>query len=363
MKEKLVQKIEFELHDEQSRLDAKATFDGNLVFGSKKFHEETGRSANKKGPADGAMHSEQKNVVEDVLAERFQRKTEFWEPVSECPVCKSSEREFYLTRFALDIYSCNNCSHHYMDPRIKFDKLSQLYAHDETAARVYTSDVQRSLDERKSLYGLDLIQKLDPPGNDKILDFGCGSGTFLKVAHKIGWRSCVGIDANSEYAGSYAEEDGLQFICSTFETIDTSALGGDYDVITMWNVLEHLYDLDEILENLRSMLKPEGLLFVMVPNVRSLATRLIREKSATFNWKHVSHFSPKSLSVLMGRNGFELSFLETAISEIENVKSYLSGAWPYSGFGDPEGLFDHITPQYIHQNLLGSRIIGVFRRL
>ena len=125
--------------------------------------------------------------------------------------------------------------------------------------------------------------------------------------------------------------------------------------------LEHLFDLQGIVAEIKRMLKPGGLLFIMVPNVESMATRLIREKSATFNWKHVSHFSPTSLKTLMSRHGLECIHMETAISEIDNVKSYLSGEYPYYGYGDPEHLFDFITPEYLHPNLLGSRLIGVFR--
>jgi hypothetical protein len=63
----------------------------------------------------------------------------------------------------------------------------------------------------------------------------------------------------------------------------------------------------------------------------------------------------------MAQNGLEQIHLETAITEIDNVKSYLSGAEPYGGYGDPEKLFEFITPKYLHENLLGSRLIGIFR--
>ena len=64
----------------------------------------------------------------------------------------------------------------------------------------------------------------------------------------------------------------------------------------------------------------------------------------------------------MNDAGFETALMETSISEIENVKSYMNGAWPYSGYGDPDRNFDFITPSFLHENMLGSRLIGVFRR-
>ena len=58
---------------------------------------------------------------------------------------------------------------------------------------------------------------------------------------------------------------------------------------------------------------------------------------------------------------FKAVHLETAITEIDNIKSYLVGEYPYHGYGYPENLFKFITPEFIHQNNLGSRIIGIFK--
>ena len=55
-------------------------------------------------------------------------------------------------------------------------------------------------------------------------------------------------------------------------------------------------------------------------------------------------------------------FFETVVSEIDNIKSYLSGKWPYDGHGDPEDIFKNITPEFIHKNLLGSRILAVYKK-
>lgn len=354
---------DFDLNDPASRLDAKNEFDGHLVYGSKAFHVSTHRSnAKKDGPADGAMHHEQQDVVQDSGAERYQRIPEFWEDVNECPICGSAERTFFLSRFALDIYKCDECTHRYMHPRITFEKLITLYAKDYTANKVYSSEPQMDIDGVKSTYGLNLLDKLGVPDRGKIMDLGCGSGKFLATAKQHGWSECVGVDANPTFQDMHDEVNGVRFMYSSFETLDTDTIGEGYSAITLWNVLEHLYDLKSIVRQIHSLLKENGLLFIMVPNAESLATKLIREKSATFNWKHVAHFSPKSLEKLMKDAGFETVLMETSISEIENVKSYMNGAWPYSGFGDPEGTFDFITPSFIHENMLGSRLIGVFRR-
>ncbi len=350
----------FKIDNFKDRLKIINQFDGNLRFGARKFHSETNRTGAGR-PSDGGLVREHAKVVDDSGLPQFRRDDHSWEPVNECPVCKGERKDFFLHRQGLDIYRCQDCQHRFLNPRVKYEVAMGIYADDKTASDIYTQPLQIEIDETKYQYGLDLIEQLAPPDHNKIMDLGCGAGVMLKVADKAGWKYCIGVDANKRYSEIYKETQGIQYISTTFESLEPDRLGKDYDVISMWSVLEHLYDIHTILGQLKSMLKKKGLLFILVPNVESLATRLMREMSPTFNWKHVSHFCPKSLKTLMASHGFDCVHLETVITEIDNIKSYMSGEYPYHGYGDPEGLFDFITPEYLHSNLLGSRMIGVFR--
>ena len=355
--------MKFNINEVSERLTVKNSFDGNLVYGAKKFHNDSNRFREGK-PSGGTLLKEHAKVVADTKKDQYQRKENFWEDIEICPVCKSEKREFFLTRMGLDIYRCTTCTHRYLNPRIKFDEVIKIYSDDSTAANIYKSSIQKGIDNIKYGYGLKLIEQLSIFPKNKIMDLGCGTGLFLKIAQDNGWKECIGIDANSNYSDCYIEDGkpGLKYINTTFESLDVQKVGKDYDCISLWNVLEHLYDLNKIVSSMYNILKKDGLVFIMVPNVESLITRLSREMSPTFNWKHVSHFSPSSLKKLFELNGFEEVFFETVISEIDNVKSYMSGEYPYHGFGDPEGIFDFITPEYIHENKLGSRMIGVYKK-
>jgi 2-polyprenyl-3-methyl-5-hydroxy-6-metoxy-1,4-benzoquinol methylase len=350
----------FDLKNLSSRLQIINSFDGNLRHGAKTFHTITNRTGEGR-PSSGGMTSEQAKVVKDNGKDRFQRIDGVWESVENCPVCDSDKSEFFLTRFSLNIYRCKICSHRYLNPRVKYDSAMRLYADDKTASDIYSQALQIEIDDIKYQYGLDIIDQLNPPSRKKIMDIGCGAGGFLKMADINNWQHCVGVDVNQRYESTYQEIKGVQFISANFESLDPQKLGSDYDCIAMWSVLEHLYDLNEILKATKRMLKKNGLLFILVPNVESLATRLMREMSPTFTWKHLSHFSSKSLKQLMKVHNFTCEHLETVITEIDNIKSYMSGEYPYHGYGDPDHLFDFITPEYLHSNLLGSRLIGVFR--
>ena len=85
------------------------------------------------------------------------------------------------------------------------------------------------------------------------------------------------------------------------------------------------------------------MLRVRIPNGFSLITRIARSMSPTFMWKHLNHFSVESLKSFLEKDGmFKAVHLETAVTEIDNIKSYLVGEYPYHGYGDPENLFKFI---------------------
>ena len=195
-----------------------------------------------------------------------------------------------------------------------------------------------------------------------ILDIGCGAGHFVDLSVDNGWETAVGVDINESFANLPYKKSGVQFINSEFKDLDLIKLGLNINCVTMWDVLEHVYNPLKMVKEIHKALSNEGIFLIMVPNSESLASKLIRERSPSFCWQHVSSFSAKSLKYLLADNGFECLFLETVISEIDNIKSYLSGENPYSGYGDPENLYSFITPEYIHKNLMGSRLLGVFRK-
>jgi len=347
--------------DFETRLSAIDSFDGNLAFGAKVFHQETNRTGVGR-PGEGGLVFEHSKIIQDTHNERYQPIGNSWEPVDCCPACNDNDQKPFLTRLGLTIQRCSNCGHRFQNPRITLERAIELYADDRTAAAIYSQPLQLEIDSRKYRYGLQLLEWAGYTEKDGLLDFGCGVGLFLREAHSSGWTRCIGIDANQNYQRSYQGSHEIEFINTNFESLDSETLGSNFSAIAMWNVLEHIYEPFEVLSKLRKLLSDTGLLLIMVPNVESLATRIIREKSATFNWKHISHFSARSLRTLLERSGFIEIHLETVISEIDNIKSYLSGEHPYHGHGDPENLFDFITPRYIHQNFLGSRLLGVFRR-
>lgn len=343
------------LKDRLARINA---FDGQVTVGST-FNAVTNRTGPGR-PSSGGLTREHAMIVRETGRAGYERVGN-WIAVPVCPVCGSGKRQAFVHRLGLDFHRCATCSHVFQDPILSPDDAVALYSDDRTAAAIYKNPTQQKMDALKVEYGLDVLDAFAPSSSGTLLELGCGPGVFLKAAARRNWSQCIGIDANTNYADVLVGSDKLRFVQGDFNTMDLGE-HGPYDAIAMWSVLEHIYSLRDFVDRLVETLTDDGVLFVLVPNVQSLATRLMRSMSPCFNWQHVSYFSPDSLRQLMASCGLDCVHMETVISEINNIKSYMSGEYPYDGYGDPDGLFEFITPEFIHSRLLGSRIIAVFRK-
>lgn len=139
------------------------------------------------------------------------------------------------------------------------------------------------------------IKEIESGG--KLLDVGAGTGDFLFEAKKKNWK-VYGTEPSVSARARAAEkgivlEEGLVFDSEEF------------DVITMWHVLEHVSDLDKQIEDLKLLLKPGGLLVVAVPNHKSYDSKKYNEFWAAYDVpRHLWHFSRKSLKEIFIGKGF-----------------------------------------------------------
>ncbi|MDR2947218.1 MAG: class I SAM-dependent methyltransferase, partial [Candidatus Adiutrix sp.] len=98
------------------------------------------------------------------------------------------------------------------------------------------------------------------------------------------------------------------------------------------------------------------LFLILVPNVHSLVSRLLHEKSNTFGGhSHLNHFSPHTLTALLAGAGLEVVEMETVITELGTINNYLAFEDPY--FGEAGSFWAGLTPALLHDNLWGSRLL------
>ena|SRR5579859_109269 len=142
----------------------------------------------------------------------------------------------------------------------------------------------------------------------RLLEVGCSYGDFLEVARRAGWRA-DGIEISS-YACQVARSKGFEVHSGELEGLALNR--NSYDVIAMWDVIEHLRDPGEIVQRCKELLAPGGALVARTPNADALERRgglpglAYRQLAYPANTReHVFHFTPKSLSQLLKAQGFE----------------------------------------------------------
>lgn len=192
------------------------------------------------------------------------------------------------------------------------------------------------------------------PGNQaKLLDFGCGVGTYLKNLKKHDWN-VYGIEPSSS-AANYCQQQGLD-VRQGFSLRENWS-ESTFDVITLNQVFEHISDPNQTLIEIHHALKSGGILLMNMPNFHSVAARLF--KSYWFNLDTPRHnflFTPKTLQKLLTQHEFEILLFYTASS----VKGW-SGSIEYIL---QEVLHIHIKQHSIKNNsVLNTCLIPIVRIL
>ena len=136
-----------------------------------------------------------------------------------------------------------------------------------------------------------------------------------------------------------------------------------FDIITLWDVLEHIREPVQYLANLQSRLRPGGVVFVQIPSSDSLASRIMRGSCNMYDGiEHLTLFSQKSLDLAFKKAGYELLGRHTVISEMYALNNYLQyQVDPYAGAESLRELENLFTPESIESAGMGYKIQALYR--
>jgi len=170
----------------------------------------------------------------------------------------------------------------------------------------------------------ELIAKFNKSG--KILDVGCSSGAFLGTMDKSKWE-LYGTELSPETAEIARMSTGAQIF--TGEASDAPYRSECFDVITSFDLLEHVYDPRAFLMKVWEWLRPGGIYCLNLPNIDSWEARLFGSYWYGLEMpRHLTHFSPASLSHVMKSLGFEQAVVVTPpVTYVERSANYLASAF------------------------------------
>jgi 2-polyprenyl-3-methyl-5-hydroxy-6-metoxy-1,4-benzoquinol methylase len=222
--------------------------------------------------------------------------------VTECPICKSTDlrhhlitRDYTLTNEEFTIEQCVQCGIGITNPRPEDKELGKYYQSSEYIShtgkansiidRIYL--IARTFTLRQKL---NLIRQVSSGSN--LLDYGCGTGDFAQYCKQQGF-SVQGVEPSAP-ARAKAQERGLT-IKEEIAQIEHQG----FDIITLWHVLEHVPDINQTLQALKSRLKADGTLVIAVPNLNSWDSTSYGKYWAGYDTpRHLWHFSQYSIKKL-----------------------------------------------------------------
>jgi 2-polyprenyl-3-methyl-5-hydroxy-6-metoxy-1,4-benzoquinol methylase len=218
-------------------------------------------------------------------------------PVSrDCPVCGCNDAAAYLHKYELQLTRCRLCSMIYANPAPAEFASGQYY--DRAGADYYLSSAKLEGDYAAVRFERErrLFRKHCRSG--AVLDVGCGSGAFLFQLNQRfpGCYQILGTDVSGPPL-DYAEGHGVAVVRGNFLERDFGPK--QFDAVTFWAVVEHLLEPRLFLAKAWSILKPDGLCFVLVPNMKSLAARALGARYRYLYPQHLNYFTQATFRKLV----------------------------------------------------------------
>ncbi len=234
--------------------------------------------------------------------------------VPRCPVCGAERYRTAFTEPPYEVRRCAECGAGWVTPRRDEAGLRAIYAGDgywrsaEPKAMGYT-DYRAEEPRYLRTFRLRLDHVLrDGPAGGRALDVGSAAGFCLAVLRERGFQA-HGVEPSADIAAHAGERFGFDAI--HVGTLDTAPFSdGSFDLVTMWDVLEHVVDPLALLGTARRKLAPGGLLVIETQDIDSRFARLLGPRWQHYKHpEHILHFTPRSLERLLAQAGFRLQRL------------------------------------------------------
>ncbi len=238
-----------------------------------------------------------------------------------CPICKKTESNYYISTNALMHESnnevfifnvCNNCEAVFLTNPVTPERLDHYYTDNYLPYRgpaawgkysSFVANSQKKTDSNRVNFVKKYLKK-NNANNLNVLDVGCGNPSFLELLQQNSKVNCTGIDfSDSGWKGKNYPNIDLKKVA-----IEDYITDKQFDVITLWHYLEHDYNPSQTIEILYNCLKQGGKLIIEVPDYKSISAKI--QKSYWQGWhspRHISLLTKKSFALLFQKDKWEIT--------------------------------------------------------
>jgi SAM-dependent methyltransferase len=207
------------------------------------------------------------------------------------------------------LVKCRRCSFQYVNPRLRGDLVFGSYTEGEDPAYV------SQLSARERTFDASLAEIEAALGRTgRLLDIGTAAGAFVAAARKRGWEA-EGSEPNRWLAEWGARHYGIQIRQGS--VFDQPYEAASFDVVTLWDVIEHTLDPRRMLDHCRSLLKPGGLLVVNYPDIGSWAARAMGRRWLFLTSVHLYYFDRGTMRRMLESTGFAVTAIRPHVQRLE----------------------------------------------
>ena len=231
----------------------------------------------------------------------------------------------HITGFRFDILKCAICGLGVTDPSP--EQLQPYYARYYGSRHGFTTAYCA---KRR----IALVSKVTAEGSGRrLLDVGCGDGTFLKIAKAHGWE-VTGTELNA----ASARRSGFE----VYQSLDECASLAPFDCVTFWHSLEHMRDPREVISKVRNLVADDGFLFIAVPDFGGLQSKAFKSRWLHLDVpRHLYHFTASSIDKMLQQSEF------TPLAQWHQEIEYDLMGWSQSALNlmlpTPNVFFDLLT--------------------
>ncbi len=223
-----------------------------------------------------------------------------------CKLCGNATKG-WLTLEHTTVWRCVNelCQLQFSDPQLDSGELSKAYSHlyypdpRDGKGPIFENTTPEFF---RGIFKF-IATKIGDSYHGRCLDFGCGRGNLARVAKDFGWTA-RGIENDPEGRRAAREEANVA-VYRDIADLTQAEPNERFELITMWQVIEHLREPWIDMERVRSLLKPGGWIVIATPNVDCLKARMLRADWENYrNPTHLYYFNMRSLVALLRKSGF-----------------------------------------------------------
>jgi len=288
-----------------------------------------------------------------------------------CPICNVDNANWCFEKEGFDFVKCRHCGLLYVNPQLKTDVTESFYKNSKTAEAWIGLQKNKKEQEwnfiNKYKPALECISKIKPKGG-RLLDIGCSIGQFIYESKQYGWQP-EGIELNHDAAEIARKEYGQTVYEEKLENLELAEKS--YDLITLWGVLEHLTDPNDMLQKVYKYLKDDGLVLSFVPNAHSMIVRMTRNYNSTVSGlAHLWYFSPKTIDKFYIKNGFRKVMEFSVLPQVHEIQHFLQYNILYKEpnmLCDEELVFQEeersVITNLINRNKMGYKLITIAKKV